>query len=230
MSYMGSTQRRPPAARQPTTLPVVVEQRTSDELGFFQALCDREATAYFVKNVWSTAIFSWTFYLLALASSAEDDRLPFASITNFFLFLAFVTRTGFVPCPNLTATAGVFGLFTVLSFWIVVASRGRVAAFGDTSNMLFKDLTSHIAIPLDALIRPYLFGYYTSFLGIWYTLFFVLVYLGYVLVLPEPYYPFLLTWSDASVYGFYAGGSVAVLFLHAAIVVVAKRVGPTLSA
>jgi hypothetical protein len=229
MSYVGSTQRRLPVARPSPELPAMVERSTSAEPGFFEAACDREAITYFAKNVWSAAIFSWTFYLLALASSGDDDRLPFASVTYFTLFLVFVSRTGFVPCPNLAATAGVLGLFTVLGFWITVASEGRVAAFGDAPNMLFIDLTAHLAIPLDAFVRPYLLGYYTSLLGIWYTLFFALAMLGYMLVLPEPYYPFMRTLSDAALYGLYFGSIAAVLCLHAAIVAVARRVGPTMS-
>ena len=225
MSYVGSTQRRPTATRSSTALPVIAERGTSSE-GFFAALCDREAVTCFAQNVWSTVIVSCTFYLLALVSSPrDDDRLPFAAVTNVTLFLAFVTRTGIVPCPNLTATAGVFGLFTVLCFWIVVATQGRVAAFGDASNMLFIDLTAHVAIPLDALVRPYLLGYYTSLLGLWYTLFFALATLGFHLVLPEPYYPFMRTWSDAALYGMYSGTIAAILLLHAAIVAVARRVG-----
>jgi hypothetical protein len=226
MSYVGSTQRRPTATRSSSALPVIAERSTSSEPGFFAALCDREAVTYFAQNVWSTAIISCTFYLLALASSPrDDDRLPFASVTNVTLFLAFVTRTGIVPCPNLTAAAGVFGLFTVLCFWIIVAIQGRVAAFGDASNMLFIDLTAHVAIPLDALVRPYLLGYYTSLLGLWYTLFFALATLGFNLALPEPYYPFTRTWSDAALYGFYAGVIAALLLLHASIVAVSRRVG-----
>ena len=228
MSYMGSTTRRAPPAR-PAALPVAAPPVAAPpaplepELGFFQALCDREAVSYFVGNVWSAAIFSWTFYFLAAASAGAG--LPFSSLTNFTLFLAFVTRTGFVPCPNLTATTGIFGGFTVLTFWIVVAAQGRVAAFGDTSYMLFKDLTSHLAIPLDAFVRPLVFGYYRTFLGLWYTAFFAFAYLGYVLVLPEPPYPFLLTWTPAELYGFYGGALVAILLAHGLVVGVVRQLG-----
>lgn len=219
MSYMGSTRRAPPA--RPAALPVAAPPEPA--LGFFQALCDREAVSCFVGNIWSVAIYSWTFYFLAAASAGAG--LPFALLTHFTLSLAFVTRTGFVTCPNLTAAAGIFGGFTVLAFWIVVAAQGRVAAFGDTPYMLFKDLTSHLAIPLDAFVRPLVFGYYRTFLGLWYTAFFAFAYLGYVLVLPEPPYPFLQTWTPAELYGFYGGGIVAILVAHGLVVGAVRQLG-----
>ena len=177
--------------------------------------------SYFVSNIWSTLIFVWTLYFIA--ASSTSDTLPFSAVTNVTLFLVFVTRSGLVPCPNLAAATGTFGLFTLVTFWIIVAAQGRVAAFGDTSNMLFKDLTSHLAIPLDALVRPILAGYYATFLGAWYVLALVLLYLAYILTLSTPPYPFLEEWDAASLYGFYAGASVGIVVLHVLVVLTTRR-------
>jgi hypothetical protein len=220
MSYTGSTSRapRPTPRRTVTELPV----SSSPQLGFFQAAFDRAAVSYFLSNIWSTLIFVWTLYFIA-AASTSDGNLPFSAVTNVTLFLVFVTRSGLVPCPNLAAATGTFGLFTLVTFWIVVAARGRVAAFGDTSNMLFTDLTSHLAIPLDALVRPILAGSYATFLGAWYVLALVLLYVSYVLTLSTPPYPFLEEWDAASLYGFYAGASVGIVVLHVLVVLTTRR-------
>jgi hypothetical protein len=204
------------------TLPLSVDDQSSSEMGFFKSLCDSESIMYFAKNVWSTAILSWSLYFIANTSTMVG--LPFELVTIFTLYLTFVTRTGFVTCPNLAATSGVFGLFTVVTFWSIVALQGRVAAFGDTSYMLFTDLTTHLAIPLDAFARAVLLGYYSSYLAIWYTLFFALSYIVFLLAAPVLPYLFWLTWTDASRYGFYVGMTAAITLLHAIIVFATRRI------
>ena len=136
--------------------------------------------------------------------------------------LSFLTRAELVQCPNLVAASGIVGLALFIVYWVtlLVADRAGISAM-TSAYPVYRDITLHTLVPLDAFFVANARGLYASFLGAWYTLAIMLGYLAYFYSGPVPY-PVLEALDDAPRAGAVVGASLGVPLLHVLYVAAAR--------
>lgn len=178
----------------------------------------------FATDLWNVAILGSSLFYLTWVGANTLTALPFSSLTFFTVMLSYFSRSGIVSTPYLTATAGVFGLAVVVSYWTLFGLVGHDGLWSSTPTYLwFRDLVFHVALPLDAFAIAVVRNAYRSYVGVWYTLAFATLYICFALF-SEPYYPFLQSWDLGMRTGLFLGGGVGGVVGHVLLVNLVRSV------